>query len=194
MAAHTVGGLNPEASKLFRVRKTCLKMMQKRGYIVDNDDVNMTTDNFRDTFGSDPSRTSLNLIFEKSDDPGDQMMIFFPSDEKVGVKPIKDYCSRMKDEGVLRSIIVVRGNLTPFAKQAIKEMSTHGYRMEYFKDAELLVDITEHKLVPEHVVLTQQQKQELLERYRLKPSQLPRIQATDPVARYYGLKHQQVAT
>jgi len=192
MAAHTVGGLNAEASKLFRVRKTCLKMMQKRGYIVDNDDVNMTTDNFRDTFGSDPSRTSLNLIFEKSDDPADQMMIFFPSDEKVGVKPIKDYCSRMKDEGVLRSIIVVRGNLTPFAKQAIKEMSTHGYRMEYFKDAELLVDITEHKLVPEHVVLTPLQKQELLERYRLKPSQLPRIQATDPVARYYGLKHHQV--
>ena len=40
------------------------------------------------------------------------------------------------------------GNLTPFAKQAIKEMSSHGYRMEYFRDAELLVDITEHKLVP----------------------------------------------
>ena len=46
------------------------------------------------------------------------------------------------------------GNLTPFAKQAIKEMSSHGYRMEYFRDAELLVDITEHKLVPgEHKVL-----------------------------------------
>jgi hypothetical protein len=27
-------------------------------------------------------------------------------------------------------------------------MSSHGYRMEYFRDAELLVDITEHKLVP----------------------------------------------
>ena len=46
------------------------------------------------------------------------------------------------------------GNLTPFAKQAIKEMSSHGYRMEYFRDAELLVDITEHKLVPgENTVL-----------------------------------------
>lgn len=27
-------------------------------------------------------------------------------------------------------------------------MSSHGYRMEYFRDAELLVDVTEHKLVP----------------------------------------------
>ena len=169
-------------------------MLVKRGYAVDLDDVNMTTDAFRESFGPEPSRSSLSIIVEKSDDATDQMMIFFPNDEKVGVKPIKEYCQRMKDETVFRSIIVVRGNLTPFAKQAIKEMSTHGYRMEYFKDAELLVDITEHKLVPEHVVLTQQQKQELLERYRLKPSQLPRIQATDPVARYYGLKHQQVCT
>mmetsp|Transcript_25670 Transcript_25670/g.24528 ORF Transcript_25670/g.24528 Transcript_25670/m.24528 type:complete len:214 (+) Transcript_25670:163-804(+) len=189
---HAVGGLNPEASKMFRVRKTCLKMLTKRGYIVDEEDVNMTTDDFKMKFGDDPSRESLTILVEKADDPTDQLFVFFPSDEKVGVKPIKTYCGRMKEENVLRAIIIVRGNLTPFAKQAIKEMSSHGYLMEYFRDAELLVDITEHKLVPEHVVLTSQQKQELLERYRLKPSQLPRIQLTDPIARYYGLKHHQV--
>ena len=190
--SHSVGGLNPETSKKFRVRKTCLKMLTKRGYIVDEEDVNMSTEDFRLKFGDDPSRDSLTILVEKSDDPTDQLFVFFPNDEKVGVKPLKEYCSRMKDENVLRAIIVVKGNLTPFAKQAVKEMTSQGYRMEYFKDAELLVDITEHKLVPEHVVLTAQQKQELLERYRLKPSQLPRIQITDPVARYYGLKHQQV--
>ena len=192
MSSHLVGNLNAETSKKYRVRKTCLKMLTKRGYIVDEDDVAMTTEDFLEKFGPDPTRESLTILVEKADDPTDQLFVFFPNDEKVGVKPIKEYCTRMKDENVLRAIIVVRGNLTPFAKQAIKEMTQHGYRMEYFKDAELLVDITEHKLVPEHVVLTPQQKQELLERYRLKPSQLPRIQATDPVARYYGLKHQQV--
>ena len=128
---------------------------------------------------------SLTILVEKSDDASDQLFVFFPTDEKVGVKPLKTYCTRMKDENVLRAIIVVRGNLTPFARQAVKEMAVHGYRMEYFRDAELLVDITEHRLVPEHSVLTPQEKQELLERYRLKPSQLPRIQMTDPIARYY---------
>jgi hypothetical protein len=58
----------------------------------------------------------------------------------------------MKEENVMRAIIVTKGGMTPFAKSAVKEMSVRGYRVEYFKDAELLVDITEHKLVPEHVV------------------------------------------
>ena len=133
---------------MFRVRKTCLKMLTKRGYIVDEEDVNMGTDDFKLKFGDDPSRESLTILVEKADDPTDQLFVFFPTDEKVGVKPIKTYCTRMKEENVLRAVIVVRGNLTPFAKQAIKEMSSHGYRMEYFRDAELLVDITEHKLVP----------------------------------------------
>jgi DNA-directed RNA polymerase I, II, and III subunit RPABC1 len=192
MSNQIVGGLSGESSKMFRVRKTCLKLLNKRGYIVDEEAINMTTEDFRSKFGESPSRENLTVLVEKTDDPADQLFVFFPEDEKVGVKPIKTYCQRMKEENVLRAIIVVKVNLTPFAKAAVKEMSLRGYRVEYFRDSELLVDITEHKLVPEHVVLTNQQKAELLERYRLKPSQLPRIQLTDPIARYYGLKHQQV--
>jgi DNA-directed RNA polymerase I, II, and III subunit RPABC1 len=192
MSNQIVGGLSAESSKMFRVRKTCLKLLNKRGYIVDEEAINMTTEDFRNKFGESPSRENLTVLVEKTDDPADQLFVFFPEDEKVGVKPIKTYCQRMKEENVLRAIIVVKVNLTPFAKAAVKEMSLRGYRVEYFRDSELLVDITEHKLVPEHIVLTNQQKSELLERYRLKPSQLPRIQLTDPIARYYGLKHQQV--
>jgi len=181
-------GLQAEASKMFRVRKTCYKMLNKRGYIVPENELNMTTDDFRAKFGDAPSREALTILVEKTDDSADQLFVFFPEDEKVGVKPIKTFCERMKGEGVLRAIIVVKINLTPFAKQAIREMTQRGYKVEYFRDAELLVDITEHKLVPEHVLLSPQQKQELLTRYRLKDTQLPKIQVQDPVARYLGLK------
>lgn len=48
------------------------------------------------------------------------------------------------------------------------------------------------KLVPDHEVLSDAEKKELLSRYHLKDHQLPRIQSNDPVARYYGLKRGQV--
>jgi DNA-directed RNA polymerase I, II, and III subunit RPABC1 len=163
-------------------------MLNKRGYIVPEAELSMTTDDFRNKFGDSPSRETLTILVEKTDDSTEQLFVFFPDEEKVGVKPIKTYCERMKSEQVLKAIIVVKVNLTPFAKQAIREMSQRGYKVEYFRDAELLVDITEHKLVPEHVLLSPQQKQELLARYRLKETQLPKIQLADPVARYLGLK------
>jgi DNA-directed RNA polymerase I, II, and III subunit RPABC1 len=43
------------------------------GYIVDEEDVNMTTDDFKMKFGDDPSRESLTILVEKADDPTDQL-------------------------------------------------------------------------------------------------------------------------
>ena len=83
---------------------------------------------------------------EKADDENNQLFVFFPEDEKVGVKPIKILTDRMKDENVSNAILVLRGDITPFAKQAVLEMSD-SFRIEHFKEAELLVDITEHTLV-----------------------------------------------
>ena len=167
-------------------------MLAKRGYVVPDEHLQMTTEEFRRTHGDEPSRENLTIGVAKADDASDHIYVFFPTDDKVGIKPIKSYCLRMKEHNVSRSIIVVRNNISPFAKSAIKEMAMRNYRLEYFREAELLVDITEHKLVPRHIVLTPQEKDELLLRYKLKPSQLPRIQLQDPMARYLGLNHGQV--
>lgn len=70
----------------------------------------------------------------------------------MGVKPIKILTDRMKDENVSNAILVLRGDITPFAKQAVLEMSD-SFRIEHFKEAELLVDITEHTLVSRNVFL-----------------------------------------
>ena len=42
--------------------------------------------------------------------------------------------------------------------------------------------------MPKHILLKPEEKDQLLKRYRIKPSQLPKIYITDPVAKYLGLK------
>jgi DNA-directed RNA polymerases I, II, and III subunit RPABC1 len=86
---------------------------------------------------------------------------------------------------------VINGKFSNFAKLSLAELSS-ALSIEHFRDEELMVDITEHELVPEHQLLTPQEKSALLERYKLKESQLPRIQMGDPIARFYGLKRGEV--
>jgi DNA-directed RNA polymerase I, II, and III subunit RPABC1 len=97
----------------------------------------------------------------------------------------------MNDGAVYRALIVYRQTVTPPASKVIEAMS-HKYTLEKFAENELIVNITEHQLVPKHVVLSAEEKTNLLKKYRLKETQLPRIQTSDPVARYFGLKRGQV--
>ena len=187
MAALERAALTGEASHLFRIRRTLLKMLKKRSYVVDAAQLAMTPRGFVDQFGDQPKRNDLTILAEHETDAEDQLFVFLPDDDKVGVKTIKQYCEMMKEASVSHAILVVKQGVTPFAKTALQEMAST-YLIEHFRDAELLVDVTEHRLVPAHALLSPEDRQALLDRYKLRAEQLPRIQRTDPVARYYGLK------
>lgn len=185
-----------ECYKLWRIRKTIMQLCHDRGYLVTQEELDQTLDQFKQQFGDKPSerrpaRSDLIVLVAHNDDPTDQMFVFFPDEPKVGIKTIKTYCQRMQEENISRAIIVVQMGMTPSAKQSLVDMAPK-YILEQFLESELLVNITEHMLVPEHVLMTPEEKQELLLRYKLKESQLPRIQQGDPVARYFGLKRGQV--
>jgi len=185
-----------EVYKLWRIRKTIMQLCHDRGYLVTQDELDQTLDQFKEQFGDRPSerkpaRSDLIVLVAHNDDPTNQMFVFFPDEPKIGIKTVKNYCQRMQEENISRAIIVVQMGMTPSAKQALTDMAPK-YILEQFLESELLINITEHELVPEHVVLTPEEKTELLQRYKLRESQLMRIQASDPVARYFGLKRGQV--
>lgn len=186
--------LSVEASRLYRIRKTTLKMLSQRGYNIDTRIMDQSTSAFAQQFGREPDRNKLELFLEKTDDSTDQIMVFFPQDDKVGVKPITALTDKLTQLGANRALMIVKHDVTPFAKQGIAVLKAQQkINIEVWRESDLLVDITEHELVPTHEVLDDHAKRELLKRYRLKPGQLPRIQNKDPVARYYGMEKGQVA-
>ena len=77
----------------------------------------------------------------------------------------------MQEENITRAIIVVQVGMTPSAKKSLADMAPK-YILEHFLESELLTNLTEHELVPEHVIMTPEEKKELLLKYKLKENQL----------------------
>jgi len=189
--------LSKKSADLFRVYKTIMKMLNKRQYDISREQLNLSAEKFAEQFRlrerekGDVDRQDLTLLVSKPDNEDDQLMVFFPEDLKLKVETIRNFFNRMQTENVHNAIVVLVEGMSPQAKQAMAELP-YPYKFEHFRQSELYVDITEHQLVPEHQVLTTEEKRQLLERYKLRDTQLPRMQVSDPIARYFGLRRGQV--
>ena len=148
-----------------------------------------------------------------SDIENDRVAVFFirGTDKKVTVyycihnqinaATFESKLTTMQGEGMKRVILVFGGDLTSDAKKVCIMVVNYGQKLngfsssmivEHFSEDELVVDITEHELVPEHQLLKPQEKAYLLKQYGLEERQLPQIQKRDPIARYFGAQKGQV--
>ncbi|KEY79629.1 RNA polymerase subunit [Aspergillus fumigatus] len=108
----------------------------------------------------------------------------------VGTKQVRAFNHFVDENNFHTGVFITQ---TPISPSAVRLLSgIPGRICEHFQEQDLLVNITRHELVPKHVLLSPEEKKNLLQRYRLKESQLPRIQVSDPVARYLGLRRGQV--
>lgn len=160
-------------------------MLRDRKYVVSQADLDMTMDVFIEE-NRDKLRSNLFIVTARIDNPEDRIFVFFPDDDKLGAKPIKQYTREMEDKNVMRAIVVVKDQITPFAKKVMTTIDK--FKFDIFQQTELMVNITEHELVPKHVKMTPEQKAVMMARYKIADSQLPQIQKSDPVARYLGLE------
>ena len=174
--------------KLFRVWKTLNQMMADRGYIVEEDFSKIT---YQEWLQKNNNKATLNGIYYKKSEinPEEVFRLYFEyiGESKLSAKEISIFFSKMKDAKADSGIIVISGQLTSQAKQKMIDIN-YELQVECFNISELMVNITEHTYVPKHILLTGEEKKQLMKRYKIKEYQLPKILNSDPVAKYLGLK------
>lgn len=121
---------------------------------------------------------------------GEWMFVFINEEEKVNIAGIKDRLSTLKREcsdsdTKCRCIIIYRSSVTATAKKSIETLE---YKFELFGLNELQLNITQHRLVPRHVPVSQEEKVMLDADFKGK---LPQILVTDPVCRYFAFERGQ---
>lgn len=81
--------------------------------------------------------------------------------------------------------ILIVSEINPKVKMQIMEFG----KVEIFIKEELMFTVIEHILVPKHYLLSEEEKQDFLTEYIVKPKELPRMYITDPIAKYYYAKN-----
>lgn len=99
--------------------------------------------------------------------------------------PIGEFISKYDKE--YKFVIV--DDINAKSEETIESYNTP---IEIFKFNSLKSDITEHDLVPQHVVLTEDESKKVMESYRAKPRDMPLIRSNDAVAKYFNMKHGEV--
>jgi len=102
---------------------------------------------------------------------------------RTGVRQVRKMKKILEETGIDKPILI-GSNFTYAARKEARR-----YRIELISTDSLpSFDIFEHELVPKHEILTKEEVEELLKKYRIKPYQIPRIKASDPAAKMIGAK------
>jgi DNA-directed RNA polymerase subunit H (RpoH/RPB5) len=167
------------------IKTNIIKMLKNRGFIKEE---NM--DKYIKKFISDEN-DEMEYIITLDNDTNYNSTI---KNKKIYVKifdykissvnknsPIGEFVSKYYEE---YKLLVVE-NINQKSEKVIASYKTP---FEIFKIAELKINIVEHVLVPKHIVLTEEEGRIVLQNYNAKKKDMPLISSTDPIARYYNMK------
>jgi DNA-directed RNA polymerase subunit H (RpoH/RPB5) len=126
---------------------------------------------------------AVSFLIDMPKDKEKAIVWCIPEEATVGITSINRLTKVMKDAEVERGIIATGGRYTHAAKQAAKKK-----KIELLPRTFPVFDIFEHKLVPRHEILTEEEGKQLLAQYKVQAYQLPQIKSADPAAKAIGAK------
>lgn len=114
---------------------------------------------------------------------GKTLIFCVPTEGTVGVAYINQLLKIIEEEELKKTMVVIGGRYTQAAKKKAK-----ANKIELIPQIFPAFNLFDHKLVPKHEILATEEREALLEKYRAKPYQFPRIKLSDPAIVAIGAK------
>ena len=188
--------------RLFDVKKTQIQMVEDRGYIVPEEEKRLLDLSLQDfifyislmnTNKEFTARGSLTKIYSNPEnkfilvyygnlEKGKQISI----DEVRRYESVIDHFKSMYGDNFVESILIVDHPMSSSANSHINTSINLKIKNQIFQDSELSYNPTHHILVPLHIKLTEEEKQQKMKELMVDANKIPLMLSTDPIARYYG--------
>lgn len=159
------------------VLTNCIKMIYNRKLL------NINEDNLQEHINNILSKRSDDMIYELGTYQDQKIMCKIIPFSVIAVEKSYKLVDFLKDNKKNIKIIIVKDIHT----RVIKYVYENNKFVDIFLEKELMINLIDHVLVPKHIVLTKEQADLVLDTYLLKKRQIPKILASDPVSRYYGV-------
>jgi DNA-directed RNA polymerase I, II, and III subunit RPABC1 len=113
-------------------------------------------------------------------------------DAKFNKDTIQKIIDDMEREGVYHVIAIVSEPISTQSLAMLKSLRPQEMHIEVFEFERTLFNPTKHKLVPRHILYPSSVVDTVCADWGCTSAQLPRIHATDPIARWYGAQPGQI--
>jgi len=185
---------------LGRCMKTLVRMMEIRGYDIDEIGGERTTsiDVFRNKPRADRAEEDHEMVLRASVPahpkryttawatglaPGSKLGVIAISHGNVDT--MREVLATMKEEGLQTLILISRQPLTAYSKKFLADSATTQESIQHFNYVNLQAAIVDHKLVPKHAPLNAAMTKIVKDRFT--GGKFPRLLLTDPMVRFLGL-------
>jgi len=120
-----------------------------------------------------------------AEDPEGRTILFqcIPGDQTIGVRRIRALRKKMEEEEIDKVIVIGESRYSYVARNTAAESG-----IELIPPDFPSFNIFDHELVPKHEIMDSEEAEKLLEKFKVKPYQLPHIKADDTAVRSIGAK------
>lgn len=163
-----------QIKKLYKIRQNCMNMLNLRGYKTEN-----IQNVIFDEFFIMVEENNYDII----DDENKIILYFHKENKNLGKKDIEiisNNCKKNTNNPNIKIVIIFPDQNTNFLIES--------NNIELFSYDQLIVDITNHSLVPKYKLLNPDEEKILFEKYKIKKNNLPKIKSSDPQMKFYGFK------